>query len=31
VGIVDRAALECGERLPHDDMMRKERARPAAA
>jgi CRP/FNR family transcriptional regulator, nitrogen fixation regulation protein len=31
VGIVDRAALECAERLPHDDMMRKERARPAAA
>ena len=31
VGIVDRAALGCGERLPHDDMMRKERARPAAA
>ena len=31
VGIVDRVALECGERLPHDDMMRNERARPAAA
>ena len=31
VGIVDRAALECGERLPHDDMTRKECARPAAA
>jgi CRP/FNR family transcriptional regulator, nitrogen fixation regulation protein len=30
VGIVDRAALECGDRLPHGDMMRKQRARPAA-
>ncbi len=31
VGIVDRAALECGERLPHDDMTREECARAAAA
>jgi CRP/FNR family transcriptional regulator, nitrogen fixation regulation protein len=31
VRIVDRAALACGERLPHDDMARKECARPAAA
>jgi CRP-like cAMP-binding protein len=31
VGIVDRAALECGERLPHHDMTRKECARAAAA
>jgi len=31
VGIVDRAALECGELLPDDEMTRKERARLAAA
>ncbi len=31
VGIVDRLALECGERLPHADMTRKEFGRSAAA
>jgi len=31
VGLVDRAALECGERWPHDVTTSKEWARPAAA